>query len=137
VRKLITVAILGRAFLNKLLPNIVENVLVETQCRFWSQWEVIGTGFVSRERGQILRSSLFIYESTQNAGSHQGGGDSSHNQFDFTSIQKLVLAGNCQKPQYLGSEGGSCLPPALLYLFKLHLVNPTNVLFSTTRFSFF
>ena len=50
--KLIAAASLGRVFLNEPLSSIVRNILVESQCGFWSQWDIVGTSFASRIREQ-------------------------------------------------------------------------------------
>lgn len=60
VKKLIAAATLGRVFLKELLPSIVRNILVESQCGFWSQWDIVGTSFASKTRGQSYDLSIIF-----------------------------------------------------------------------------
>lgn len=69
--KLIAVALLGRVYWNRLLPSIVKNALVETQCGFGVPAGYHRHKLCQQEKGAILKTPHYIYEFSQNVGSHQ------------------------------------------------------------------
>lgn len=64
-RELIAIATLGRVFQNELLPSIVKNVFVKSQCDFWSQWVTVGTGFARKTKGQYNDLSIICIDLTK------------------------------------------------------------------------
>lgn len=85
-------------FLNEPLPSIVRSILVESQCSFWPQWDIVG-------QGAIFATLHYIYGSGQNVGNHQ--------EAEALAIIHLYLPVpisyfqmEMSESHHLGSEGG-------------------------------
>lgn len=50
----------GQSLSERAAARIVRNILMESQCGFWSQWDIVGTSFASKTRGQSYDLSIIF-----------------------------------------------------------------------------